>query len=70
MSMSEDDTTSVRSSAVGASIGIGVGIGAGWGIIMATLMDGELVTGLIVGAGAGLVIALVSGVTVHRQLTG
>lgn len=69
MSMSEDDTTSVRSSMIGAGIGIGVGIGAGWVIVMATLMYGELVTGLTVGAGAGLVIALVSGATVYRQLT-
>ena len=50
-------------------MGIGVGLGAGWGIVMATLLDGDLVTGLTVGAGAGLVIALVSGAAVYRTAT-
>jgi hypothetical protein len=58
-----------RSHAIGAGMGLGVGIGAGWGLVMASLMDGDLVVGLTVGAGAGLVIALVSGAAVYRMVT-
>lgn len=56
----------IRSKAIGAGVGIGVGIGGGWGIVMALLMDGDISTGLIFGAGAGLVIALISGTAVYR----
>jgi len=66
--MSETDD-SARSKAIGAGIGIGVGIGGGWGIVMAQMMDGDISTGLVFGAGAGLVIALISGAAVHRTVT-
>jgi hypothetical protein len=66
--MSETDN-SARSKAIGAGIGIGVGIGGGWGIVMAQMMDGDISTGLVLGAGAGLVIALISGATVYRTVT-
>jgi hypothetical protein len=64
------DTESDRSRAIGAGIGVGVGIGATWGIIMSTTMDGDPMTGLLWGAGAGLVIALISGAAVYRMATG
>jgi hypothetical protein len=66
--MSEIDN-SARSKAIGAGIGIGVGIGGGWGIVMAQMMDGDISTGLVFGAGAGLVIALISGAAVYRTVT-
>ena len=37
--------------------------------MMALLMDGEISTGLVTGAGAGLVIALLSGAAVYRLAT-
>lgn len=58
-----------RSKAIGAGIGIGVGIGGGWGIVMAQMMDGDISTGLVFGAGAGLVIALISGAAVYHTAT-
>jgi len=58
-----------RSKAIGAGIGIGVGIGGGWGIVMAQMMDGDISTGLVFGAAAGLVIALISGAAVYRTAT-
>ena len=60
----------IRSKAIGAGIGIGVGLGGGWGIVMAQMMDGDISTGLVFGAGAGLVIALISGAAVYRTATG
>jgi len=36
---------------------------------MAEIMGGELATGITIGAGAGLVIALVSGVAVYHTAT-
>jgi hypothetical protein len=65
-----DDTDSKGSTAIGAGIGLGVGLGGGWGIVMASLMDGDVATGLVLGAGAGLVIALVTGATVYRLAVG
>lgn len=66
--MTETDD-SRRSKAIGAGIGIGVGIGAGWGVVLATMMDGDISTGMIFGAGAGLVIALISGAAVYQTVT-
>jgi hypothetical protein len=37
---------------------------------MSTTMDGDPMTGLLWGAGAGLVIALISGAAVYRMATG
>ncbi len=64
-----NDDSTARSRAIGAGLGIGVGIGGGWGIVMAQLMNGEVSTGLVFGAGAGAVIALVSGAAVYRVAT-
>ena len=64
-----DTDNSTRSKAIGAGVGIGVGIGSGWGIVMAQIMDGDLATGLVFGAGAGFVIALLSGAAVYRTTT-
>jgi hypothetical protein len=63
------DKDSTRSRAIGAGIGIGVGIGGGWGLVMAQMMDGDISTGLVFGAGAGFVIALISGAAVYRTAT-
>lgn len=63
------DQDSARSRAIGAGIGVGVGIGATWGIIMSASMDGDPMSGLLWGAGAGLVIALISGAAVYRMAT-
>jgi hypothetical protein len=58
-----------RSRAIGAGIGIGVGLGGGREIGVTMFMDGDVATRLTMGAGAGLIIALVSGSAVYYTAT-
>jgi len=38
------------------------------GIVMALIMDGDISIGITIGAGAGLIIALVSGAAVYQTV--